>query len=53
MASDEITVSGISFNYGTNDEYEFYSHTDHAGVLWQAWRHLRGQEQAGWYASVH
>jgi|GEM_PF-2360356 len=53
MASDEITVSGISFNHGTNGEYEFYSHTDHTSVLWQAWRHLREQEGAGWYASVH
>lgn len=53
MASDEITVSGISFNHGTNSEYEFYAHTDHTGVLWQAWRHLRGPEQTGWYASVH
>ena len=52
-ASDEITVSGISFNHGTNGEYEFYAHTDHTGVLWQAWRHLREQEGAGWYASVH
>lgn len=51
--NEEITVSGISFNHGTNGEYEFYAHTDHTGVLWQAWRHLHGQEQAGWYASVH
>lgn len=43
IASDEITVSGISFNHGTNGEYEFYAHTDHTGVLWQAWRRLRGQ----------
>jgi hypothetical protein len=53
IASDAITVSGISFNHGTNGEYEFYAHTDHTGVLWQAWRHLREQGQAGWYASVH
>jgi hypothetical protein len=53
MASDEITVSGISFNHRTNGEYEFYSPTDPTGMLWQAWQHLRGQEQAGWYASVH
>src|SRR4051794_26407838 len=29
MAGDEITVSGISFNHGTNGEYEFYAPTDH------------------------
>lgn len=53
MASDEITVSGIIFSHGINGEYEFYFHTDHKGVLWQVWRHLREQEQTGWYASVH
>jgi hypothetical protein len=31
MASDEITLSGISFNHGTNGEYEFYSPTNHTG----------------------
>lgn len=53
MGNKEITVSGIIFIYGTNSEYEFYFHTDHRSILWQAWRHLRGQGQAGWYASVH
>jgi hypothetical protein len=53
MCNEQITVSGIVFNYGTNGEYEFYFHTDHRGILWQAWRHLRGQGQTGWYASVH
>jgi TorA maturation chaperone TorD len=43
--NEEITVSGISFNHGTNGEYEFYAHTDHTGVLWQAWRHLHGRKE--------
>lgn len=53
MRNEQITVSGVVFNYGTNGEYEFYFHIDHSGILWQAWRHLRGQGQTGWYASVH
>jgi hypothetical protein len=53
MCNEQITVSGVVFNYGTNGEYEFYFHTDHRGILWQAWQHLRGQGQTGWYASVH
>ncbi len=53
MCNEQVTVSGVVFNYGTNGEYEFYFHTDHRGILWQAWRHLREQGQTGWYASVH
>ncbi|HKQ08146.1 MAG TPA: hypothetical protein VJ464_23675 [Blastocatellia bacterium] len=53
MDNEEITVSGIIFSHGTNGEYEFYFHTDHRGILWQAWRHLREQGQTRWYASVH
>ena len=53
MDNEAITVSGIIFNHGTNGKYEFYFHADHTGVLWQVWRHLREQEQTGWYASVH
>lgn len=53
MCNEPSTVSGVVFNYGTNGEYEFYFHTDHNNVLWQVWRHLRGQGQTGWYASVH
>jgi hypothetical protein len=53
MDNEAITVSGIIFNHGTNGKYEFYAHTDHHNVLWQAWRHLGKPEQTGWYASVH
>ena len=53
MCNEQVTVSGVVFNYGTNGEYEFYFHIDHRGILWQAWRHLRGQGQTVWYASVH
>lgn len=53
MSNEQITVSGVVFNYGTNGEYEFYFHTDHNSMLWQVWRHLREPEQTGWYASVH
>jgi hypothetical protein len=52
MTSDEITVSGISFNHGADGEYEFYPYTDPTGTLWQAWQHLLGQQQAGWYATI-
>ena len=53
MRNEQITVSGVVFNYGINGEYKFYFHTDHNNVLWQVWRHLSGPEQTGWYASVH
>jgi hypothetical protein len=53
MDEQGITVSGIVFSHGANGEYEFYFHTDHRGILWQAWRHLRGQGHTGWYASEH
>jgi hypothetical protein len=53
MESEQITVGGIIFNHGTNGEYEFYFHSDHNKVVWQAWRHLSGPDQTGWYASVH
>ena len=53
MDNEEITVSGVIFNHGTNGKYEFYAHTDHHNVLWQVWRYLCKPEQTGWYASVH
>lgn len=53
MHNEQITVSGVVFNYGTNGEYEFYFHTDHNNALWQVWRHLSGPGQTGWHASVH
>ncbi|HKQ05651.1 MAG TPA: hypothetical protein VJ464_11000 [Blastocatellia bacterium] len=53
MDNEEITVSGIIFNHGTNGRYEFYAHADHHNVLWQVWRHLGKPDQTGWYASVH
>lgn len=50
---DEKTINGgLEFRHGTNGEYEFYAHTDHNGVIWQVWRHLR-EPETGWYASVH
>ena len=51
--TEVIIISGLKFKHGTNGKYEYYYHTDHAGVIWQVWRLLRGQGRAGWYASVH
>jgi hypothetical protein len=52
-APESIQISGLKFEHGTNGKYEYYYHTDHARVIWQVWRLLRGQWRAGWYASVH
>ncbi|MGA9774247.1 MAG: hypothetical protein WBV94_34785 [Blastocatellia bacterium] len=52
-APESIQISGLKFEHGTNGKYEYYYHTDHAGVLWQVWRLLLEEGRHGWYASVH
>jgi hypothetical protein len=50
---EEIILSGLKFEHGTNGKFEYYYHTDQAGVLWQVWRLLLEEGRYGWYASVH
>ena len=50
---EEIIISGLKFEHGTNGKFEYYYHTDQAGVLWQVWRLLLDRGRRGWYASVH
>lgn len=52
-ATESIIISGLKFEYGTNGKFEYYYHTDQAGVLWQVWRLLLEGGRHGWYASVH
>jgi hypothetical protein len=47
-APESIRISGLKFEHGSNGKYEYYYHTDHAGVIWQVWRLLHGQWRANW-----
>lgn len=48
--ADTITIGGVEFVHGCNDQFEYYAHTDERDWSWEVFRHLQGPNTEAWLA---